>query len=1196
MKIKRVEINGFKSFMDLTSLGFDDSITAIVGPNGCGKSNVVDAIRWVLGEQAPRRLRGKAMEDVIFNGSEKQGPSGMSEVTITFANDGRNVPPLYASHSEIAVSRRLFRSGESEYMINKQPCRLRDVVELFLGTGVGTRSYSIIEQGMVSDIISFKPEERRLFIEEAAGITLYRERKKMALRKMEQTRQNLQRIDDVVAEVTRQMNAVQRQAKKAERYRKFSEEARELERKAVIQRYHALCGSMAALGSESGRLRETEVALHASVSTMENDIETSRASLIEEERALSAAQEELYRAESALRENEGRIGMAKKDAEAMTARNAEYAVRVEALQRKAQHAHVEEETERERARELEEMLGVHKSLKAEQEEQLRTLREESSGLSQQVDEGRSRIVEVLTEVARHRNHILHLSDREADLRNRMGRTVAEKQSLEKASTETTERRVATAAKLEKSRQLVVDLGRQEEALRQSLQDLKSQSVTAEAKSMALREELTQKRSRLTSLLELQEKYEGFKKGVRSVMARKAQAEKSGREAGVFGLVADIIETTPMYETAVEAVLGERLQYVIVKSHEEGVEAIDWLKNSAEGRSTFIPMSLKQYDSGGAFPRGDGILGSVKGMVSYDPGYEQIVDYLLGDAVMVDNLGHALTIWSANGYRKTLVTVDGEVVDPRGVVTGGKVEGNETGFLTRKREIKELQVATRDLDAECRLLAEKHQKIKSHLAQVEAALENMRNDAHNAKLTTLGVEKELIREDEELARLADRIRVVGFEIDQAERTIAEVSAAIDKSKEEIGRLEVARESLESGIEESSARLNVARERERFHEAELASAKVREAGDEERLRSVGGVLERIARDVKSMQEEITALLASITDNTRILAGLKTETTAREEEARGLVARLSMLRDGLGERRGQYDEKASGIHASEEGLKAARDEYNAARERLGDVTLKLRENELQKAHMEESARERMDMNLSSLSFEDHMPPAPLTEEEILRLDQLKKQMEEMGEINLLAIKEFEELTQRKEFLSTHRDDLERSLDSLQRAIQKINRTSRERFIQTFNLVDAKFKEIFPRLFHGGRAGLKLMDEADILETGVDIFAQPPGKKLQSIDLLSGGEKALTAIALIFSIFLIKPSPFCLMDEVDAPLDDANIGRFLSMVNDLSSTSQFIIITHNKRTMEIARKLYGVTMEEPGVSKVISVRMKHADEVEAA
>jgi chromosome segregation protein len=435
-------------------------------------------------------------------------------------------------------------------------------------------------------------------------------------------------------------------------------------------------------------------------------------------------------------------------------------------------------------------------------------------------------------------------------------------------------------------------------------------------------------------------------------------------------------------------------------------------------------------------------------------------------------------------------------------------------------------------------------------------------------------------------------VISSEIGQSEKSVEETLAALGEARAATARLEEEKAAIDVSVRGMNSELNSSRERERLCEADLASVKVREAGDMERLRSVHAVIERIGRELKASHDEVQQLLAGITANNQTQARLRVELEATEGGARTLVERLSVLKDGLGDRRGRYDSGAAGVHAAEDELKGLREQLNSARSGLSGLQILQRERELTMDHMRENARDRLDVDLAAINH-DLAAPEPITADDSARLEHLRGLIAEMGEINLLAIKEFEELTQRREFLTVHRDDLNRSLESLQRAIQKINRTSRERFIETFHTVDAAFKEVFPRLFHGGRAGLKLMDETDILESGVDIIAQPPGKKLQSIDLLSGGEKALTAIALIFSIFLIKPSPFCLMDEVDAPLDDANIGRFLSMLSELSARSQFIVITHNKRTMEIAPKLYGVTMEDPGVSKIISVKMNRAGEV---
>jgi chromosome segregation protein len=1232
MRIKRLEICGFKSFVDRTVLTFDDPITGVVGPNGCGKSNIVDAIRWVMGEQSAKHLRGRAMEDVIFSGSESRGPAGLAEVSITFdtaamASDVApgGVPWGMAGPSDVVVTRRLYRGGESEYLLGGVPCRLRDIVEFFLGTGVGSKAYAIIEQGRIGFIVSSRPEDRRTLIDEAAGITKYKAKKKVAERRMEATRQHLLRVTDIIGEIETRLRSLKLQAQKAERYKRYKAELKDLELCLATQKHLGLLAEQKYLVAAHAALQTQHTDEASSLVAEEGSVEAERLTLSGDLAELSTAKEELFaldnRAQLSAQRAEHyqdesamlvvRADHARKESDALALRTAQNEESLAAIE--GQVALLDAEAEA-RIQALE----VMEQTCAEAKSELATAR-------RQLDQSVAGASAARTRIARLESDVESARVRAEDLARRL----EELEHDESSSSETLLRMTAEAAE---AGEHIAELLARAEVLVESKSQNESQAATlrgevarGEIELETLREEAHRRRSRLQSLAEIQERYESFQRGVRAIMqkVREANASEEGSDAaagstawtlhGVRGLVADIVQPPPELETALEAVLGERLGNIIVESHEVGVEAIDFLKEKSEGRSSFIPLSLRPSGSSGtvvydalgvevvddtnrmipapvAWPTGDGVRGPMLELIGFDRHYDRIASYLLGDVIVVEDLRKALELWRHTKTQKTLVTLDGEVIDPNGVVTGGSRESAVAGVLSQKREMRELEEVVARLDLDYQATLDRHVGNKQALAETVTALDEtiaaMRRDelelgAHRKDADRLA--RERIQVEARRVQLANTIESLRNSTSQNQARIEESTAQLLTEQDSALDHESRAEGLRSQVDNLSEKVEGLL-------AELSTVNVAAAQAGDRKRMARDNVERLRREISDHQSKRSQLDEDASRDLSRAESLRTQAEQLRQEASLMQAELAERSRVYSERSGAAEERSGLLARRDADLKTVRSHVARLAQELGAFDLRCQQVAMRIEGLDEQIRDRypevdkvaevvIDYHLRGLSGEI----------EEARVKELRGLVERMGDINLTAIEESAELQQRYDFLTAQKADLESAMSRLDTAIDKINRASRKRFRDVFDTVNAKFQEVFPHLFGGGKAHLALTDESDLLETGVEIVANPPGKKmLQNIELLSGGEKALTAVSLLFAIFLVKPSPFCVLDEVDAPLDEANVGRFNHAVREMTDQSQFIIVTHNQRTMEIADKLCGITMEESGVSKLVAVNLR--------
>ncbi|MBX7082861.1 MAG: AAA family ATPase [Nannocystaceae bacterium] len=1257
MRLKKIEVLGFKSFADRQVVIVDDHVTGVIGPNGCGKSNIVDAIRWCMGEQSAKHLRGSGMADVIFAGCSSRGPAGLAEVTLTFTNTG-DVPPPYGDLPEIALTRRLFADGTSEYLINKVPARLRDISDLLAGTGVGTKGYSIIEQGQVGRIVSSKPEDRRSIIDEAAGITRFKAQKAAASRKIEATRQNLLRVRDVIVELDDRLGTLRRQAQKAERYKKYRQELRDLELWHGAHRWLELGATRTVLEGRRMHLTQQIDDVRASLSARDAQIATARLDVTAVEQQLVAMQQQVFDLDNRVRLREAEDDYRRREREAQ--------------QGTATHAHAEAEV-------------VGRGV-ATVEAELAALHAEREAMGEG-GTGREHLeVERLTEAAARVEAELSMAQSRRDAATRelgergsaLSAASARVEALGEAVAQARHRRVASSDAMlaaaahehelaERSERLdhardaaalrAEALRAQRVALERSRAELKEQLAAVEVELDTGRAEVHRARSRLQSLEEIQARYRGCASGVQVVMEHQAELRAQASPDGVVGMaaepapraisiVADHLEVPQHLEAALSAVLGDRLEGIVVDEPEQAARGVELLKRAQEGRLSFLPRSARvpasvakpQAPSDGvllgwrdpaapspggidlvdlsaapddAFEGVDaiaaaslaaapadagappaGVLGRLRDLVRCGPGLGELPTVLLGDTVVVEGLPRALELWHSRRVVAPMVTLDGDRIDESGVVVGGSPTALNAALLQQKREIRELQEILASLQQAFEATRGRHLAIAGSLADVEAARE--RNEAELLAVQTeaAAAEAECAAARGELVRVREAIAARRAEQDGIDRELAlreGESAALQRT---IGELQARSDELGSDLAGGVAHIESLQHERELVTRDLTEAKVALARWQQRSDALAGTAERLQRQleterVRLARLEETAARANARVEELALA-LEQSAIEREqlvEQSREATAQVHDVRERHDAIRLELDE----LEAS---VKTLRVELDSHREQQQDVELGLRENQLELGHLEADLRERLDVAITEVLVDFHDRPLCGAEERE-RAAELKRVIARMGEVNLTAIEEFEEVSVRYEYLTRQRDDLEHSVAQLQEAIDRIDKTTRQMFRETFAAIDEKFRQIFPRLFAGGRAELKLTDPDDMLNTGIEIVAQPPGKQLRSLDLLSGGEKALTATSLIFAIFLIKPSPFCLLDEVDAPLDEVNVGRFCALVRELAATTQFVIITHNKVTMEIADRLYGVTMEQRGVSKLVSVNIRRAVEL---
>ena len=1175
MKIKRLEISGFKSFADKVVLDFQQGVTGVVGPNGCGKSNIVDAIRWCMGEQSAKNLRGKSMEDVIFAGSENRHPLGVAEVSLVFSTEDGRAPAKYLDYTEIQLTRRLYRDGESDYLINKTPCRLLDITELFMDTGVGTRAYSIIEQGKIGQILHSRPEERRFLIEEAAGVTKFKSRKQLALKKIEATRQNLTRLADVLGEIRRQLSSLQRQAKKAEKFREQRDELREIELLFTASEYRLTHEQRSIAERELAALNDRIREVFSTSALSEVRVEQVRLALLEAEKLLTTAQEDIYRIRSDFSAAESGLEFQRKELAGIEGRLTRLQTEAGELDKHLKECAAQRELlELRRDTSAMESAGMAEELQ-QAESDLAGSQQSEDELQRVLERRRKELFEALSESAQFKSRQENARKGLAGVTERLERHGREAVQLAERLVLSQRRAAELDAELVKA-VCEQEAGRIElSRLRSHENELKKRLPEQENIWQTRRDELNRAASRLHSLKELETQFAGYGPGVKNLMSA------TELRSGFSGMLADVIETAPELEAAVEAALADRLQCIVCAGDEEARRALVFLKEQNGGRvGLALPLEsdpLPPPVVAGATP--------LAGQVKVTGACSGLIQHLLSSVLLVDDIGMAIELARSNPTL-SFVTRGGDMVALGGIVTGGSTDQVQKGIIHKKREIKDLECQVAVLEQEVTDLGKERDELRRQFQETAEGLKSAGTLLHQSELRLAELRKDHQQAVDEIARVDERLTVQTLETDDLTEEKEALDAELKLAVERLTETGSASQELEQDVARLKVELDTRREqltavRERVTTIRVQVATLREQ-HEAHLRGIAD-LERQSQD---LVRRMTSDHEDTEKGSNERLQLQTAIISGSERLEALLRQQLAAETRLGGIRSTYETAGGELTSAEAQARQSREESDTVRQSQAELNLRFSTLSMQAEHLEQGLQEKSRISmaeaLTRLETVDFDEPARRA-----RQTELQRLLDEMGEVNLMAIDEYAGMEERFTFLSAQKEDLEDSLRSLQQAIQRINRTTRQRFQETYDLVNAKFQEVFPRLFCGGKAELRLTNEEDLLETGIDIIVQPPGKKLQNVTLLSGGEKALTAVALIFSIFLIKPTPFCLLDEVDAPLDDANIGRFNDMVREMCAVSQFIIITHNKATMQVADTLYGITMEEPGASKVVSVRL---------
>ena len=1315
MRLNHLEIAGFKSFPERAELAFDGGVTAIVGPNGCGKSNVIDAITWVLGEQSARSLRGERMEDVIFGGSDARRPTAAAEVRLRLSDvaaalaalaggarplaqargagdrsvtadgrgtaasgngaatggngsaagsdgiehghadgnghgavtgeraPGRPVPVAPAESGtepdddevelplvrrDVEVGRRLYRSGESEYFIDGQMCRLRDVQDLLMDSGVGVKAYAVIEQGRIGQILSARPTERRQLLEEAAGVTKYKSRRRAAELKLEAAQQNLTRVDDIVFEVEKQRGALKRQAARARRYRRLREELRRWEKVHFARSSLAL---RAAIAEADGRLAESR-AREKSASSRVADLEGAearlRAELAEADRVAGAARDEAHQRQLDLDRRRQRIEFDRQQvatlAEAVAAGEAEVTalearsgpLRTELDGQRTAHGQCGEERDAAAAR-----LAAAGARFAEAQRAV-------EGLAGDVEAARSQVYAAATEMTALQNVVANAEAGQTRIRDVLARLEAESADVatELARSDEAARRAEEAAREGRA---ALERVRSDMAERDA--ELAAARAGAAEAARAVRErerEVAALRARVESLEEIEASRTAYADAARIVLAS---------EIPHHGSVADHLEVAEADERAVEACLADLLQHVVVESHGDALAGVALATESDAGRCGFLVASSSHRPP--LAPPHEGLRPIAEAVRVGGPG-AGAVRAAMGGRWLATSVAEAKA--AAPFTADPIATPDGTVFRGEALVSGGG-KSAARGLLATKREIRELRARIATAEAAVASLHDEMARLESEATRAANALEGLRRDEHEEEKTLVGLDADLRQARDARTRLLERQRVVATDRRAAVEERDRLTAKQMEARESIARRQTERAAAEDRFAQSQERLAEAREAVDALGRRVADVRSEHATLAERAAALAADVGRIEDQVHDLRQRIDS---RATEN-REAAERRTALTASIEAAVGQLEQDAVAFDDLQERLRRISEHGTALRerigAESAEVRDARQVLEEVRSEVGRVEVVRAKADADLAHAATSCRETLQIDLDEVVAEvarleregpvepDRSllgsPPGGGTDAEsdgddaagpageatgavdaqageigaegatgqsdAVEIDvddilaRLRAKIDRLGPVNMMAIDQFDELEERHGFLTTQRQDLLDAIATTGKAIRQIDVTTRQRFEHAFAAIDAHFQETFETLFGGGRAGLVLLDEANVLESGIDVIAQPPGKRLQSIQLLSGGEKALTAMALMFAIFKYKPSPFCLLDEIDAPLDDANIGRFVEMLRGLQDRTQFVLVTHNRKTMEIADRLYGVTMEEPGVSKLISVEV---------
>ena len=1178
MYLKSIEIHGFKSFANKIKFDFHNGITGIVGPNGSGKSNVADAVRWVLGEQRIKQLRGGSMQDVIFSGTELRKPLGYAFVAITLDNSDHS---LAIDYDEVTVSRRLYRSGESEYMINGATCRLKDVNELFMDTGIGKEGYSIIGQGQIDQILSSKPEDRRNLFDEAAGIVKFKSRKETAIKKLEEEKINLTRLSDILSELEKQIDPLEKQSEKAKEYLKHRERLKTLDVNMFLlenknqKEQLEEAGKNLDIASESleeakesyQKAKEEHENLQKELERLDAEIDEARAKITDS----SVKKEKL----------EGQIGILNEKINSASANDAHFKTRMKDEQDKI------DEKNKEKEKYLEEKEEIDNEVKA--------LLDDRDAAKKELDSVLSKITEINDSIEECKSTIIETLNTRANIKSKLSSLDTMREQVDIRKAELTGKLVRARSDESKQEEIIKKLRDEFDTITAEISEMNKKQKACEQEIVSLRENMSlkdnelrktqglyqQEKSRLEALANLTERYEGYGGSVKKVMERKDDTK------GIIGVVADIIKTQPKYETAIEVALGGNIQNIVTDDEETAKKMIKYLKDTKAGRATFLPLTsldnppeLKAKEA----LNEPGVLGMADELVDTDPKYRSVAKAMLGRIVAVDNVDNAVKIARKYKYTVRMVTLEGELLVPGGAISGGAFKNN-SNLLGRRREMDEMEANVKKYKEEIDKLQKEIEDSKTKRNKLREEAEELRTELQNKFIAQntarLNVENEESRQAEQKGTYSD----LKAENDEIESKIKEIALEKEESEAALLESENTEKTCTEKVEKFRAELEGLHEIEEKENDKVSKKEIEYERAHQKQEFFRQNVERVEADIELEEKALEEIVESMKANEEALNQSKKDI---EEIRLTIEASLDVQSEASKDLESKKEQKNN--------LSASQKEFFSKTEELNKTMSDLEKEVIRLTSKKEKCEEAIDAQINYMWNEYEITlsdAADLRDEEMTDVPAMRKEtsalkdaIRKLGDVNVNAIEDYKNLMERYTFMKTQHDDLIEAEQQLKEIIKDLDESMRKQFMEQFKLINTEFDKVFKEMFGGGKGSLELAEDEDILEAGIRINAQPPGKKLVNMMQMSGGEKALTAIALLFAIQNLKPSPFCLLDEIEAALDENNVVRFAKYLHKLSNT-QFIVITHRRGTMESADRLYGITMQEKGVSTLVSVNL---------
>ncbi|WP_017753696.1 chromosome segregation protein SMC [Calidifontibacillus oryziterrae] len=1182
MHLKRLDIVGFKSFADRISVDFVNGVTAVVGPNGSGKSNITDAIRWVLGEQSVKSLRGAKMEDIIFAGSDTRKPLNIAEVTLTLENDDQFLPIDY---HEVSVTRRVYRSGESEFLINKQTCRLKDIVDLFMDSGLGREAFSIISQGKVEEILSSKSEDRRSIFEEAAGVLKYKTRKRKAENKLFETQDNLNRVEDIIHEIEGQIEPLKLQSSIAKDYLEKKEELEKTEVALTVYEIEELHSKWEHLLKQFEEHKDVEIQLSTTVQTREAEIESIRDQMQTIDDSINELQEVLLNSSKELEKLEGQRQVLQERKKNATHNRAQLEKAVEELKIKISDYDTQIANQSDLLKEFQQQLEAVLEDLYHTEEQLSAV---SQDIDAELDTLNGEYIDILNKQASYKNEKRYLTEQLGQFDQKKLRLDQENEKYLRLRLEFEATKQSLLEKISKKQEEIQLQLSKYKQIESELVKQRDEYHKRETQLYQANQYLQKFKSRKEMLEEMQEEYAGFFGGVKEVLRAKLP--------GVEGAIAELINVGKQYESAIETALGSAMQHVVVNNEENARHAIQFLKQNRSGRATFLPISVikgKEIPSlqVEALKKNPGFVGIASSLVSYDKKHEDIIQNLLGTVIVTTDLKGANDIARIVNHRYRIVTLEGDVVNPGGSMTGGAVRQKTTSLFTRGRELEEIKTKLPDMERKTEEFEKQVKELKGSIQENEKVLSELKEIGESLRIEEHTLKGDLRELEIEEKNINERLSIYDLEIENLNNEKELTKSKLVEVDANLTSFEETTVKLNGRIEQLNEQKKTQQSSKESIQQKVTELKVLAAEKGQLVKNEQENLDRIEREKTELHHQLNEHcmnLQLLNDemNTSISGEGTLEQTIieKDKEKESTLSLISSRREERLKQQMNLEDLSREVkelkRQHKQMLDATKDE-EVKINRL-DVELDTRLTHLREEYM--------------LSFDAAKEKYPMTMEANdakRKVKLIKMEIDELGTVNLGAIDEYDRVSDRYQFLTEQKSDLLEAKNTLHQVIQEMDEEMKKRFEASFYSIKAEFEHVFKELFGGGRADLVLTDPDDLLNTGVDIVAQPPGKKLQNLGLLSGGERALTAIALLFAILRVRPVPFCVLDEVEAALDDANVNRFANYLKFFSKETQFIVITHRKGTMEEADVLYGVTMQESGVSSLVSVRLEESKQL---